>query len=650
MNIKTMIAVFCAILMTIPFCMIVSAGATIGAHTSVATPATNTVDGTYTLFSQDYSTMSGLPDNIFMASAVSPYTFNNTAYYNHTSSAAALSAVYYGVGELYVSGLAPVVNSTYEFNLTFDRPSFNCKVNVFAGGAWVDLQREANGSIHIHSYYNDGTHLISTNEFFLPSTTGGWIDLRITRNGWNNLVTVWSGATSHSVTNKFYTRTTNSNNLTYSTISNAYVKFGAYTATYTWLEISVNQITQTCDKREYLTAIAPNNITTLGLDGPHVYSEVDGAIAELTSHGFTATIWEGGATTADWANATVIGIYKDLIDNHSWELGIHFAKTLNTRTWADVVTITTNEMANVTTKFGRVPTSWSCLGNADNATIGNYLYALYGMRMRNQFTEANVINLMQTAMPWYNQTFGSQMSLPAFTHETDVIPAAAYSIRPDDFARWVNDKVNSSMEIRPYDEWYEECHNSQDASFTDLSVDTYSLDFTANTNGYDAYVHAVQAGDSLKALIDTSDDSVVATYSVENPDIWVEDGVSYSLRDAILLTSSSGVFTGTVASYDPEGVINWTIDSGTDVTDWSIPNLNPHDAYQVSIDGIATDNYQEVDTAGFLNMTYDGTWAAGHTFDVVKITSNSDLFTIMVSIVMFGAIISMVGVIASKKN
>jgi hypothetical protein len=420
-------------------------------------------------------------------------------------------------------------------------------------------------------------------------------------------------------------------------------------ATYTWAEISLHSVVQTCDKREYLTAIAQKNVTAFGLDGPHLYSEVDGAIAELTSHGFTGTIWEGGATTADWANDTVIRTYRSLINNSGWELGIHFANALNTRTWADVLIITAAEITNVTTKFGRAPTSWSCLLNADNATIANYLYAHYAMRMRNQFTEANVINIMQTAMPWYNATFGSQMSLPTFTHETDIIPAAAYSIRPDDFARWVNDKVNSSMEIRSYDQWYEECHNQLDATFTGLSVDTYSLSFTANTNGYRAYVHTEDAYNSLKVLLNASDE-IAGSYSTTNPDIWVEDGMDYTLRDAVLVTSALGTFAGSVNGYDPETEINWTIDSGTDITAFSLPDLGSHDAYQVLIDGVAMQNYTEVSQYGYLNLTYDGTWTAGHSFSVVKVTSNSELFTIMVVMVMMMSILIMMAGTVTKKH
>jgi len=82
--------------------------------------------------------------------------------------------------------------------------------------------------------------------------------------------------------------------------------------------------------------------------------------------------------------------------------------------------------------------------------------------------------------------------------------------------------------------------------------------------------------------------------------------------------------------------------------DFTISGLTWHNAYDIRSDGVLWDGYVEVDWGGYLNFTYDGNWTTGHDFLVEEITSNSDLFTLMVTIVILGCIFGLIGMVRGK--
>jgi hypothetical protein len=207
----------------------------------------------------------------------------------------------------------------------------------------------------------------------------------------------------------------------------------------------------------------------------------------MEQYGFTGTIWIEFADLADYSTENITKL-KGLFAN-GWELGIHFTGRLRDLTMEEAIARMDAQYAQATEMFGRSPTSWCSLQNADNKTHAAYAYANLGMVWRNGpngiHILSNIGNLEDMMWElWWDPVSSAGAVFPTFTHELDPEPAIRFSIGLTNFSAFLSNYAAAGVRLVPWYDYWTIAQNTYHTQVTDLSVENESsLSFTVDNIG-----------------------------------------------------------------------------------------------------------------------------------------------------------------------
>ena len=141
-----------------------------------------------------------------------------------------------------------------------------------------------------------------------------------------------------------------------------------------------------------------------------------------------------------------------------------------------------------------------------------------------------------------------------------------------------------------------------------------------------------------------------------DPSLWVTDPYfsNVSKYEFVMMENKPYSLTVTMTEDDPVifgasvFVMNLPPTDDWATFSFNIGGLTQGKAYTPILDGVVLNNYEQANRFGYLNTTIDVD-SSVHVFQIVQITSNNDLFAIMIAIVMMGAILSMAMVMVTKR-
>ena len=400
-------------------------------------------------------------------------------------------------GALYICNLTPMVKCTYEVSMDIDTDDPESFVELNSPGSRLIIYETENQTL-LKSYYRDPSGELEYEEVILGEASER-VDFKIVFDGYNKTNAIYAEDGS-SITTPFYDP--DRQKLPYIDFSNGYIKFTAFIlGKGTYLDTNIYNINQTAE-RKLITAIGDRNATAFGLDGPLPMNTTGEGIDYLKDKGYRGTMWFDKGMFEE-SNETYINYLRSLIANDSWEVGIHYTKELNSLPLEEAYLVMEEEYSYVYEKTGKRPTSWCCLRNRDNLTHAIYAYENLGMTWRNGdaaiHAEKYVGGLCDDTWEWWEPASKAGISYPVFSHQLDVDPAIKYSISRSKFRDWVDNYYSNNMTIIPFYEYNQINCNTYDSSFGNLQYSEKLLAFDAHTNGADALVNVnITAEDSTQ--------------------------------------------------------------------------------------------------------------------------------------------------------
>jgi hypothetical protein len=510
----------------------------------------NINQGNITLFSQNYSEINNVPNNIFIAKVWNNTTKsenenskvhekykseilfdNNSKELKYTTTRK--SPLY----PLYVCDLTPMVKCSYEISMgikTDDPQSF---VELDTPGSKMRI-KEIDNKTALNSYFRTDSGNIDSKSIFIGNAKENF-SFKIIFDGENKTNTICT-EDGNCIVTPFYNL--ERQKLPYVDFSNGYIKFTSFVmGGGTYLDVDIHTINQKAD-RKFITSIGNSKMIAFGIDGPHPINTVEQGINYLNSKDSRGTLWFD-VRSIDECNETDLEYLKNLVNNDSWETGIHFSKELNNLPLEQAYKTIDEEYTYVYEKIGKKPTSWCSLRNNDNITHAIYAYKKWGMYWRNGdsgvHTEKIVGNLYDNTWEWWEPASYAGMSHPVFTHELDKNPAIKYSISYPKFKIWVDNYYSNNVSIESFYEYSQINRNTYDAYFDNISSNGNIITFNAYTNGIRSLVNVnVTAGSDTQVYDRTSNESL--NYILEKDKsitFWVENNHTYNvyLNNTILL-------------------------------------------------------------------------------------------------------------------
>lgn len=429
---------------------------------------------------------------------------------------------------LYVCNLTPMVKCTYEITMDIDTDDPQSFVELQSPGSKLIIHRIDNNT-KLTSYFQTNPSTIECKS--LPIGNSRKSNLKIIFDGENKTNTIISENGSYIIT-PFYN--INRQTLPYTDFSNGYIKFVPYIiGKGTYLGINISSIDQRVD-RKFITPIGDSKMIAYGLDGPYPRNLTGQGIEYLNSEGDSGTIWFDVEDISKW-NETDLAYLRNLVHNNSWEVGVHFSKELNSLPLDEAYRTMDKEVEYVSGKIGKKPTSWCCLRNNDGIEHAIYAYNKYGMYWRNGDSgigaEPVVGNLDDDTWNWWERASHAGMTHPVFTHQTDKEPAIKYSISPSKFKTWVDTYYSNNVSIVPFYDYSLISRNTHDAAFDNISSDGTSIQFLATTNGARSLINMnVSAGHNTRVYDNTNDKFL--SYELEKDKsitFWVENNHIYKV-------------------------------------------------------------------------------------------------------------------------
>ncbi len=451
-----------------------------------ASPENDAV-GNMTVFSQNYTSMNMVPDNVFITSDLEPYTpVNQTLTYSNRNNCIRLEAIEGVFGKLVVSGLSPSLSTTVSFDIEMGRTNYNAELNIFAGNAWLIakiMDNAPSDTLRIYSYYYNPKLVYRQFEVINTGTDDYCrFHLSISTDCQNKTNTIYING-KKKITCPILWYDEDYSPTSYNSFMNPFAYF--YFSLITPGDLAYLQlysISQTIPKNRYITPISDPRIVPFGIDGPHPLEYVDDGLALMTANGQRGTIWADPLYIKDYSPEDLMYL-KQLIFEKGWELGIHYSERLNTLKWEDAKTLMDSEYNYITTAFGTNPKSWCSLGNADNTTHADYAYLNLGMVWRNAKNGvgifSNVGNLMDEDWGFWANASKAGAVIPSFTHRLDTDPAIMFSVGPRNLSTFIYNYKNKNIQIVGYREYWENVQNSFHTVISNFQLEKGSyLNFT----------------------------------------------------------------------------------------------------------------------------------------------------------------------------
>lgn len=440
--------------------------------------------GDLVVFEQNYSTTSGVPDNIWFGKLLfPPITYNSTLGYDHVENAVHYQGLPEAEGSIYISGLYPAVRTSITIDMQIKTNDNRLSV-IQIGGPNVSLRLEEKwGNLYVRTYYPNSTNPEIGDTEYVHLTGGDYpqgdllrFQLTISTDciARTNVISVDG---EEILTTPLHTW--KQNDYLPNVFTAPYIHFTPSNGGEAddVVEMWLYSITQTIPVNEYVTPIPRNDIQPFGLDGPHAWHRVQNGIALINSHGGRGTIWaDVGFLTSGYPGEEASKI-RTLLDD-GWELGIHYNTALNDKPLEDAIEIMNVEYDQIVNIFGRAPTTWCAMGNEGNMTHAKYAWSELGMVWRNgpvgaSGTLVNVANLKDNVWHLWSEMSAAGLVNPVYAHRTDEdpTPVPEHSISWSNFTQWVSNYVDRGITIVGYLEYWQFAQNTGHTEISDLMVD-----------------------------------------------------------------------------------------------------------------------------------------------------------------------------------
>jgi hypothetical protein len=387
--------------------------------------------------------------------------------------------------------------------------------------AKIVVDRRKRGEYYIDSFFRDISEKFNYKRTIVP-TKDGKLLLKILFNGIDKTNTI-SGNNQEPISTPFYSQ--NSSQLKYPSFSHGYIKISNIVLpNHESSTVQLYEISQAAT-RKFITPIGDKNIQPCGFDGPHGYSTLNHGLGYMKKSGYRGTIWFDILYLKD-ENYTVF--LKSLIQNDSWEAGIHFSKSLTTLSFPEADKLISDEYNHLSSLLDTPLKSWCSLRNGDTELFANYIFDKYQMIWRNGetgvFSEPDVGNLEDATWEWWNSASKSGMTYPAFTHQTDSEPAIRYSISYSKFKTWVDNYKANGISIVPFHEWWLINTNASTMLITNISVEDQVLKFKIQTNGERGLVNINIPAEKELTIIDLHSREII------NWTAHMDNSITFSIR------------------------------------------------------------------------------------------------------------------------
>lgn len=503
---------------------------------AVITIVTNDYIGELTVFEQNYS-VEGITSNIFAADPlIATHIANYTLSYDTAKYAIDWHVWAGNTYRLFIGKLYPAIHTTYTVTLGMETDNFNAATYLYIGQQWIVLKYNDSALTEycIRAYYYNASGGINIVSGVLNVPQSKFITLQITWNGENKTthittldnssINLWAPATYYDV-----------QELPYPALSwpFAYIQTSVSYATYvdTYLKYLKQEI-----PRYTITAVPRNNIMPFGFDGPHDYfTYTKKGMEYLNQSGFNATLFFDNGSAYKWyTNKTYQQIYRNYVDNLSWEVGIHFNEALTTLSWANATKAIDTEVGYVKAVFGRYPTTWCSLRNSDNLTHAVYIYPRYRAYWRNSHNMLdalpNIGGIQNETWDFWQIAMEHGFVYPAFIHHTDLKVNDAWGLSYANFTKFVDTMKNNSVIFTTYVNYIKTNMNQIDFYATNIEQTDTLIKFTAHTNGARAYIDVDFPHNANVKVIDLTTNKEVK-WQPGSVAFWVENGHTYLVEE-----------------------------------------------------------------------------------------------------------------------
>jgi hypothetical protein len=412
---------------------------------------------------------------------------------------------------LFISGFVPMTKCDYSLEL--EQPEVKGFVIIQTPCGKIIIDRKNAAEYSVESFFTTPSKKISSARMVVPAKDGK-ISLNVIFDGVAKTNTI-SGNEKNSIITPFYSLS--SSQLKYPSFSLGYIKIS--TIALPDQGVSTTQlfaVTQSAP-RKLITPLGAKNLQPLGFDGPHEYSALKNGILYMEKYGCRGTLWFDIEYLKDKQYITYL---KGLMNEKSWEAGIHYSKSLTTLSQPDACALVSDEYDMVSSALGTPPKSWCSLRSRDTVFFANHLFEKYAMIWRNGETgvhaEPDIGNLDDSTWEWWNPASKAGMIHPVFTHQTDREPAILYSISFSRFKTWIDNYLANGISIIPFYEWWMINANTNDIRITGISVTNTTLKFRVKTNGERGLINVDIPAERNCKIIDTTTKEEIGW--TQNPD------------------------------------------------------------------------------------------------------------------------------------
>ena len=379
---------------------------------------------------------------------------------------------------LFICGFVPMTKC--EYTLELEQPDVKGFVIIQTPCGKIIIDRKNTTEYSVESFFSPSPKKFSSARMIVP-TRDGKISLKVFFDGIAKTNTI-SGNGKDSIITPFFS--ISSSQLKYPSFSPGYIKISTIALPNQGASATrLFAVTQAAP-RKLITPIGVKNQQPLGFDGPHDYSALKNGILYMEKHGCRGTLWFDIDYLKDKQYITYL---KALMNEKSWEAGIHYSKSLTTLSPPDALALVSDEYDAVSSTLGTPPKSWCSLRSRDTVFFANYLFEKYAMIWRNGETgvhsEPDVGNLDDSTWEWWDLASKAGMIHPVFTHQTDREPAIEYSISFSRFKTWIDNYLANGISIIPFQEWWMMNANTHDIDITSISETNTTLKFRVKTNG-----------------------------------------------------------------------------------------------------------------------------------------------------------------------
>ena len=433
----------------------------------------------------------------------------------------------------YICRLVPMTRCTYRMTLGLEADDPKSFTEIWIAGGRIQFHLLDNKTLELTTGYiaPNGTYV---GKKLLTNGNANRFTFYIKYDGINKTNTLIYNDTYYAITPLYdYQR----RSLPYPDISNSWIKFNNYVlGNGTFFKVTIYDIAQIAE-RKLITPIGYVDSIPFGLDGPQPPDTIEKGVELLKKNNSTGTLWFDVNYLDSYNDSQVIYL-RDLVNNKSWEAGIHFSKELNKLPLSEAYDLMKKEYELVTNKISCKPVTWCSLKNSDNINHCIFAYNEFGMTWRNGESgvhgenERGIGNLDDDTWRWWKVFSEAGMIHPVFTHRTDEKPAQKWSISYDNFREWQNNYKKLNISPMPFGKWWKINCNTYEASFENITFKQNTIRFTANTNGYDSLINIKIKTTDILEIYDLTAKKVVSweLYQDDSIIFWVEDGHNYEIH------------------------------------------------------------------------------------------------------------------------